>query len=158
MMSCKGGMKETVLHIVCGLPATGKTTFGRTLAQRERAAFLDSDATTDLIIQAAHEAAGIDPHDRDSERYKRTYREPVYETLFNLAEENLTHVNVVIAGPFTSELREKEAWQKSLQKRFSPHEVILHHLEIPEEERMRRMKERGALRDTAKLEGIKKHH
>lgn len=140
------------LHIVCGLPAVGKTTFGRSLAAQENAAFLDSDTSSDLLIQAAHKAAGINPHDRDSTQYKETYREPVYETLFLLARENLPHTHVVIAGPFTSELKDKKGWQKKLASRFPEHTVQIHHLEIPEEKRFTQMKSRGAERDQAKLE------
>lgn len=139
------------LHLVCGLPASGKTTFAKKLAQQTGAAFFDSDTTTDLIIQAAHRAAEIDPHDRDSPIYKQTYREPVYETLFALAAENLAHTDVIIAGPFTAELKNKNEWHKILEKRFSPHRVEMHHLSIDEKERILRMKNRGAYRDSYKL-------
>jgi predicted kinase len=140
------------LHIVCGLPATGKTTFARELAHETGSALFDSDTATDLIIQAAHRAAGIDPHDRDSPSYKKTYREPVYETLFALASENLPHTDVIVAGPFTAELKDKESWLKILQQRFPDHVIQLHHLELPEDERIERMRERGALRDQTKLD------
>ena len=139
------------LHIVCGLPASGKTTFAKELAVETGSALFDSDTTTDLIIQAAHVAAGIDPHDRDSSTYKSTYREPVYETLFALAEENLLHTNVIIAGPFTSELSDKSCWFEQLEKRFGGSKVILHHIEISEALRLDRMRGRGAERDQAKL-------
>ncbi len=139
------------LHIVCGLPATGKTTFATDLASKTGAALLDSDTATDLIIQAAHRAADLDPHDRDSTTYKLTYREPVYETLFALAAQNLPHTHVIIAGPFTTELNNKQAWIESLQLRFPDYCIQLYHLEIPEEERINRMKLRGALRDQLKL-------
>ncbi|MDB9741654.1 ATP-binding protein [Akkermansiaceae bacterium] len=138
------------LHIFCGLPASGKTTLARELCKRIGAAFFDSDTTTDLMIQAAHLAAGLDPHDRDTSVYKATYREAVYETLFALAEENLAHTDVVIAGPFTSELKNKGAWEKELQERFSTSLVILYPIIISEELRLKRMKERGALRDKGK--------
>ena len=140
------------LHIVCGLPAVGKTTYGLKLARECGAAFLDSDTATDLMIQAAHRAAGLDPHDRDSALYKETYREPVYETLFALAEQNLPHTDVVLAGPFTSELRQKEQWLEALEERFAPNAVQLHHLEIEEEARLEQMRQRGAMRDIAKLD------
>ncbi len=141
----------TTLHIVCGLPASGKTTFARELAGITGSALFDSDTATDLIIQAAHCAAGIDPHDRDSPSYKQTYRDPVYETLFALAKENLTHTDVIIAGPFTAELKDKESWIQNLKQRFPGHTVELHHLELHEQERFERMKARGALRDQTKL-------
>ena len=104
------------------------------------------------MIQAAHRAAGYDPHDRDSARYKETYRLPVYETLFALAEQNLLHTDVVLAGPFTSELQDRSRWHQVLESRFSSANVEIHHLEISEEERMERMQARGAARDVAKLQ------
>ena len=139
-----------ILHIVCGLPASGKTTFAKDLAVETGSAFFDSDTATDLIIQAAHRAAGIDPHDRDSIRYKETYREPVYETLFGLAEENLQHTDVIIAGPFTTELKDETRWLEELEQRFSGSKVRLHHIVISESLRLERMRGRGAKRDEAK--------
>jgi predicted kinase len=141
----------TALHIVCGLPASGKTSFARELAGMTGSALFDSDTATDLIIQAAHRAAGLDPHDRDSLTYKQTYRDPVYETLFALAKENLPNTNVIIAGPFTAELKDKESWLQNLKQRFPDHTIHLHHLELPEQQRLERMKARGALRDQTKL-------
>lgn len=142
---------KTTLHVVCGLPASGKTTFGLELAKQEQAAFLDSDTATDLMIQAAHAAAGYDPHDRDSPRYKETYRTPVYETLFALAGENLRHISVVIAGPFTAEVQDSKEWRRCLEARFPAVKVCIHHLVITEKERLERMKKRGAHRDVSKL-------
>ena len=139
------------LHLVCGLPATGKTFFARQLASETGAAYFDSDTATDLMIQAAHRAAGFDPHDRDSPHYKATYRQPVYATLFALAADNLPHTDVIIAGPFTSELQDIPAWQKSLEAQFSGNKVRIHHLTIPEELRLQRMRQRAAPRDRAKL-------
>ena len=139
------------LYLVCGLPAVGKTSFSCQLAAELGAAFFDSDTVSDTLIQAAHAAAGLDPHDRDSPLYKQTYREPVYETLFALAEQNLAHTDVILAGPFSSELKDKDTWMAELKERFAGHEVVLHHLVISEDERRKRMLERGALRDRAKL-------
>jgi len=111
----------------------------------------DSDTATDLIIQAAHRAAGLDPHDRDSPTYKQTYRDSVCETLFALAKENLPNTDVIIAGPFTAELKDKESWLQTLKQRFPDHTIQLHHLELPKQQRLERMKARGALRDQTKL-------
>jgi len=139
------------LHIVCGLPAVGKTTYSTALAAELKAAFIDSDTASDTLIQAAHRAADLDPHDRDSPLYKKTYREPVYDTLFALAHQNLPHIDVIIAGPFTSELENREAWQNKLSAQMAPYNVKIHHLTLPEAERLTRMQKRGALRDQAKL-------
>ncbi len=138
------------LHIVCGLPASGKTTFALQLSKKLGAAFFDSDTVTDRVIQAAHRAANLDPHDRDSPLYKQTYREAVYETLFDLASQNLNHVDVVIAGPFTSELLDREAWHNSLNQRYC-NKVRIYIQEVPEEIRKERMLLRAAPRDQSKI-------
>ncbi|MBT3482584.1 MAG: ATP-binding protein, partial [Opitutales bacterium] len=39
------------LHIIAGLPASGKTTYGQSLARRLDAAFLDIDTTTEPIVK-----------------------------------------------------------------------------------------------------------
>lgn len=142
----------STLHIVCGLPAVGKTTYALKLAKELGAAFFDSDTASDLLIQAAHRAAGLDPHDRDSALYKQTYREPVYETLFALAGQNLAHIDVILAGPFTAEVGARDEWENTLSARFAPHRIEIHHLTIENDLRLERMKNRGALRDTSKLQ------
>lgn len=138
------------LHIVCGLPASGKTTYARQLSKKIGAAFFDSDTVTNKVIQAAHSAAGIDPNDRDSVCYKQTYRNVVYETLFDLAAQNLPHVDVVLAGPFTQELEDLNSWKGILHEKFGRC-VKIHHMEIPEQVRTERMRSRDAPRDVAKL-------
>ena len=141
----------TTLHIVCGLPASGKTCYARQLASKIGAAYFDSDTATDLVIQAAQYAAGMNPHDRDSPAYKATYRQPVYATLFALAEDNLPHTDVILAGPFTQELKDFHKWEKSLKIQFPRNNIRFHHLQIDEEIRIQRMRDRAAPRDHAKL-------
>ena len=134
---------------VCGPPAGGKTVYGRSLARRIGAAFIDSDITTERMVQAGLRAAGSSPDDRDSPQYKHLYREPVYETLFALAEENLNHVPVVVAGPFTSESQDPE-WPVQLEARFGG-PVEIHYVWADPETRRRRMIARGEPRDQPKL-------
>lgn len=101
------------------------------------------------MIRAAHRAAGIDPHDRDSALYKKTYRDAVYETLFDIAAENLPHSDVIIAGPFTAERQDVGLWKARLRRRFACRvEVIV--VEVDEPTRLRQMRERGAARDRGK--------
>ncbi len=137
------------LHLVCGPPAVGKTTYGLKLAKQLGACFLDSDQVTELLIQSGMKAAGLDPDDRDSDDYKAIYRRPVYETLFRLAEQNLALTSVVVAGPFTSEIGNPN-WKEELEVRFQQ-KVELHILHCEPKERKRRMKVRGEARDLAKL-------
>ncbi len=70
--------------IVCGSPGAGKSTYARRLAEERYAALLDIDTTTERLIQVALRESGHDPDDRDSEYFKRTFREPIYATLFDI--------------------------------------------------------------------------
>lgn len=137
------------LHVVCGPPACGKTTHGRALARSLGAAFFDSDQVAERVVQAGLKAAGMSPDDRDSPAYKHHFREPVYETLYQLAEENLAWTPVVVAGPFTGESQDP-AWLGWLRERFEV-PVAVHFCWSDPAVRRQRMEERGAARDLPKL-------
>jgi cytidylate kinase len=70
--------------IVCGSPGAGKSTYGSKLAAERRALLLDIDTCTEQIIRASLAELGLDTDDRDSDYFKSTFREPIYETLFNI--------------------------------------------------------------------------
>ncbi|HWI41140.1 MAG TPA: AAA family ATPase, partial [Verrucomicrobiae bacterium] len=112
--------------IVCGTPAAGKTTYGKELARKEHAVFLDIDTSTERLVRLALQLSRHDPDDRDSPYFKEHFREPVYEQLFDIARENLQHVSVVIAGPFTRELSDPE-WCGKLALRLGA-SVEVHYL------------------------------
>jgi predicted kinase len=137
-------------YIVCGSPGSGKSVYGRKLAGRLGAAFLDIDVSTERLVRLALELAGHDPDDRDSSFFKEHFREPVYEQLFDVARDNLPYIDVVIAGPFTRELRNPE-WREDLTARLGcPVEV--HYVSCAPEIRKERLRTRGDLRDRAKLD------
>ena len=137
------------LYVVCGPAGVGKSTYGKSLAARKRACFLDSDTLTEPVVRAGMELGGFDPNDRDSEVYRVAFRTAVYESLFQTAAENLPHVSVVLVGPFTSEIRNAD-WPDELAERFSCEPEVIF-VTCPEEERHRRIKERGNPRDELKL-------
>lgn len=137
------------LHIICGPAGVGKSTYGKKLAAELGACFLDSDTVTEPVVRAGMELGGEDPDDRDSPVYRRAFRNPVYECLFATAAENLLHVDVVMVGPFTSEIRNPE-WPEMLRKRFGV-EVEVVFVTCSEDERRRRIENRGNPRDRLKL-------
>ena len=94
-------MEKPKAYIVCGAPGAGKTTYGKKLAAEKKAAFLDIDTATERLVRLALEKSGHDPDDRDSTHFKRHYRHPIYEQLFDTARDNLPFTNVVITGPFS---------------------------------------------------------
>jgi len=139
----------TRAYIVCGSPGTGKTVYGKKLAERIGAAFLDIDVSTERLVSLALELAGHDSADRDSSFFKMHFREPIYEQLFDIARDNLRHINVVIAGPFTKELMNPEWCERLTERLGCP--VEIHYVSCAPEIRRKRMLKRGDPRDEAKL-------
>ncbi len=136
--------------IVCGSPGAGKSTYAARLAASKQAALLDIDTVTEPLVRLALEQSGHSPDDRDSDYFKRTFREPIYDTLFAIARENLAFQDVVIVGPFTREIREPD-WPTRLQTLLgSPIEV--HYVCCAPELRKCRLAHRDNARDRAKLD------
>jgi hypothetical protein len=110
---------------------------------------LDIDPVTERLVRLALAQSGQDVDDRDSENFKSTFRAPIYETLFDIARENLSIQDVVIVGPFTKEIRDPH-WPSGLSKALGG-EVEIHYVGCPPEIQKRRLASRGNARDLAKL-------
>jgi predicted kinase len=142
-------VSSTTLYIITGAPGAGKSTYGRQLASRHRAAFLDIDTASETLVQAALNAMQHNPDDRDSAFFKQTFRAPIYENVFAIAQENLPHISVVIAGPFTSE-KSNANWRAELQQRFQV-PVEIHYIHCSEKQLRRNIERRSNPRDAFKL-------
>ena len=138
------------LWIICGAAGVGKSTYGKKIAAQKNACFLDSDTVTEPVVRAGMTLGGEDPDDRDSPNYRAAFRDPVYECLYATAAENLSHLDVVLVGPFTSEIRDPD-WLSDLIGRFGV-EVEVIYLTCDEVERKRRIAKRGNPRDSLKLQ------
>lgn len=136
--------------IVCGTPGSGKTTHARQLAAQGAATILDIDTVTERLVRIGLAESGHSPDDRDSKYFKRTYRDPIYEAMFDIARENLPFNTVIIVGPFTREIQDPEWVAKLSVKLGSPVEV--HYVQCSPEIRRQRLAARGDARDRAKLE------
>lgn len=136
--------------IVCGSPGAGKSTYGKTLAKRLQAAFIDIDTATERLVRLALSLSDHDPDDRDSAFYKNNFRQPVYDQLFDIARENLTQIDVVIVGPFTKELRDPQ-WLKKLESLLTSL-VEIHYVYCNPDVRKKRMLQRKNPRDEGKFE------
>ena len=147
--------KNAQLHIVTGAAGTGKSTFGRELAAKLSAALLDSDTVTEPVVRAGLTAAGLTPTDRDSPEYKRIFRDAVYDCLFATAQENLSHVSVVIVGPFTRELKDA-SWPMLLTQRFGIQPTVWY-CQCDDDIRRQRIEERANPRDAGKLVNWQQH-
>ena len=136
-------------YIVCGSPGSGKSTYARQLAAVRQATLLDIDTVTERLVRLALVQSGHSQDDRDSEYFKRTFREPVYETLFDIAKENLLFQDVVIVGPFTREITDPD-WPAKLHRLLGG-SIEVHYVQCPPEIRRQRLARRGNARDQAKL-------
>lgn len=136
--------------IVCGTPGSGKTTHAKKIAANTAATILDIDTVTERLVKIGLVESGHNPDDRDSEHFKRAYREPIYEALFDIARENLPYHDVVIVGPFTKEIQDPDWLAKIASDLRSPVEV--RYVQCPPDIRRHRLASRGDARDRAKLE------
>jgi predicted kinase len=139
--------------VVTGAPATGKSTLGRLLAGRLRAALLDQDVATEPLVDVVRELIGTG--DLDDPRLAGLTRGPRYEVLAALAADNLSAgVPVVLVAPYTAERSSLRVWEQ-LRDRLSAAggAPLLCWLSLPPEEILRRLRDRGAARDHAKLLG-----
>ena len=136
-------------YIVCVSPGAGKTTYAKKLASAKNAVLLDIDTVTERLVRIALRESGHAPDDRDSEYFKRIFRDPIYATLFDIARENNPFQNVVVIGPFTKEIRDPDWPSKLSQTLGGPVEV--HYVTCPPETWRQRLADRGNPRDLAKL-------
>ena len=143
------------LHVVCGAPGAGKTSFAYELAAKIGAVVFDSDEVTQRLVKASLALAGMDVDDRVSPRYKAAFRDVVYETLWDLAVSNAKHIPVIVAGPFTSECADAD-WPAKIVERTGLQPQIWF-VRCPSEIRRQRIAERGEGRDRSKL-GDWEHH
>jgi predicted kinase len=137
--------------LVCGAPGSGKSTVGALVARRLRAALLDLDTATASLTAVISALHGTD--DLDEAELVRLTRAARYEALSALAEDNLAvGVSVVLVAPFTTERRDPRAWEH-LRRRMagSGGDACMVWLRIPADEVLRRVEQRGAARDLAKL-------
>ena len=131
--------------IICGTPGSGKTTYAKQLAADSKASILDIDTVTERLVRTGLAESGHSPDDRDSDYFKLTYREPIYQALFDIARENLPYHDVVITGPFTREIQDPDWPAKLASELDSPVEV--HYVQCPAEIRRQRLAIRGDARD-----------
>jgi predicted kinase len=138
-----------IVYIVCGSPGAGKTSYGKELAKLKQATFLDIDTATERLVKLSLELLGKDVNDRDSNYFKTHFRNPIYEQLFDIAQENLAWNNVIITGPFTREIKDP-SWTDKLSARLGV-PVEVHYVFCPPSIREVRIRQRNNPRDLAKL-------
>ena len=132
------------VFVIAGAAGSGKTTFGRALAKRLAIPLLDLDDVTAPLVEnfrAAH------PQHDEAEAL-RLLRDDRYRELQQAAVTATSNrKSVIVAAPFTSEVSSPERWLGFTSPFGSLNTVQLIWLEVSREERLRRMKARGASRD-----------
>jgi predicted kinase len=136
-------------YIVCGSPGSGKSTYAQRLAVARHAILLDIDTVTERLVRIALGQSGHNQDDRDSGYFKRNFREPIYQTLFDIARENLLFQDAVIVGPFTKEIKDPQ-WPSALFHSLGS-SIEVHYVQCAQEVRKHRLARRGNARDLAKL-------
>jgi predicted kinase len=141
------------LHVVLltGAPGTGKSTLGRLVAGRLQAALLDQDVVTKPLVDVVRLLADLD--DLDDPRLAGLTRAARYEVLAAAAVDNLAAgVPVVLVAPYTAERAGPQAWAELRSRLVAAGGVpLLVWLSLEPAEIVRRLRERGAARDQARL-------
>jgi len=137
--------------LLSGPPASGKSTLSHLVARELRAAVIDQDVATAPLVSVVQRLVGAD--DLDDPRLAGLTREPRYRVVLDLAIDNLAAgMPVVLVAPFTAERADPAAWaatRDGLTAAGGTPLLVWLHLEPADV--LRRLRERDAPRDAAKL-------
>jgi predicted kinase len=137
--------------LLSGPPASGKSTLSYLVARELRAAVIGQDIATGPLVSVVQRLVGVD--DLDDERLAGLTREPRYRVVLDLAVDNLTAgMPVVLVAPFTAERTDPAAWAAARDRLMAAGGTpLLVWLRLEPAEVLRRLTERAAPRDAAKL-------
>lgn len=86
--------------VVCGFPASGKSTAARYLADLVDAVVVDKDAFAPDLEEAVMAELTGDPHDRDSDVYARVVNPHIYSSFIQQALLVGHRIPVIVDAPF----------------------------------------------------------
>ena len=137
--------------LLSGPPASGKSTLSHLVARELRAAVIDQDVATAPLVSVVQRLVGAD--DLDDPRLAGLTREPRYRVVLDLAIDNLAAgTPVVLVAPFTAERVDTAAWTATRDRLTAAGgTVLLVWLPLEPAGVLRRLRERDAPRDAAKL-------
>jgi DNA-binding transcriptional regulator YhcF (GntR family)/predicted kinase len=136
-----------------GFAGSGKTELARVLARETGWPILDKDTLTRPVVEAALEALGQSPNDRESPVYLERVRPREYEALHAAMVENLQCGNsVILAAPFIKEFG-NPGWLTRLEATCADLGAALHVVWVHCDPGTMHtyVRHRGAARDAAKL-------
>ena len=137
--------------LLSGAPASGKSTLSHLVAHELRAAVIGQDVATGPLVSVVQQLIGVD--DLDDPRLAGLTREPRYQVVLDLAVDNLAAgMPVVLVAPFTVERIDPVAWSATHDRLAAAGGTpLLVWLRLEPCEVLRRLRDRGAARDAAKL-------
>ncbi|MFI2474438.1 AAA family ATPase [Nocardia xishanensis] len=146
------------LVLLCGFPASGKSTAAAYLSELCGAVVLDKDRFVPLLEETVLEALTGDRADRDSETYRTLISPGLYEGLIRTGLTVAAAAPVVLDAPFLSTIRSAHAAGRTLSDyvRGYPEAapsipIVTVWLDAPADGIKARMIARGADRDASKL-------
>jgi predicted kinase len=137
--------------LLSGAPASGKSTLSHLVAHELHAAVIGQDVATGPLVSVVQQLIGVD--DLDDPRLAGLTREPRYQVVLDLAVDNLAAgMPVVLVAPFTVERIDPIAWSATHDRLAAAGGTpLLVWLRLEPCEVLRRLRDRGAARDAAKL-------
>ncbi len=104
---------ERQLVIITGCAGAGKTTIGKTLAQKLGYCYIDKDTVTREYTDFILERSGSSKCDRESQLYRGEILPIEYSVTFKLCREILDNgCNVVLTIPFISQIQDYSKWEE----------------------------------------------
>lgn len=139
--------------LIGGYAGSGKTELGRMIVRETGWGMFDKDSTTRAVVEAALEALGQQPSDREGATYLDIIRPAEYEALMDAMAENVAcGASVVVTAPFLRELS-NPGWLSQVKSRCDDLRATLNVVWVTcDAESMRGyLKHRDARRDDWKL-------
>ncbi|MGE3795996.1 MAG: GntR family transcriptional regulator [Dehalococcoidia bacterium] len=139
--------------LIGGYAGSGKTELGRILARETGWPMLDKDTLTRPLVEAALEAHGHSPHDRESALYLTEIRPREYEALAAATTENVEcGTSAIVTAPFIREFNDP-AWLGRTEAAFAALNATATLVWVYCDVRTMHtyLRRRGAARDHAKL-------
>ncbi|MFD6357248.1 AAA family ATPase [Nocardia tengchongensis] len=142
--------------VVCGFPASGKTTAARFLAEQLDTIIFDKDGFAPKLEESVMAELTGNPHDRDSAMYRRVVGPYIYDALIANALMVGQRNVVVVDAPFLefvgSALQSNVTLSEYLRSKVGfPVDVRTVWMSVDPKEIRERMIKRGAERDLPKL-------
>ena len=158
-MTCKLSPSAPRLILFAGHAGTGKPTLAKKALPLiidktgEDFFFLDKDTVYGAYSAHVMELTTNNPNDRDSPFYLQNLRDWEYAGLIAIAKENLQlGVNVVLVGPFSSEIQSGRIFRPEELGVPSVSSIRIAWIDLDENEARQRMEKRADPRDQWKLQ------